>query len=393
MSNKAPGFFTLLLLLSFPQTNGVLFTPALPGISIFFNVLPHIAQITVSLFLLGYTVGQLFYGPLSERFGRKKTLYGGITLQILSSALCALSGRLHYYPLLVIGRCLVGLGAGVGLKMTFTLVHEYYTPTIASKKLAQLLAIFALMPGISIAIGGMLTAHYGWISCFYAGVIHGVILLALVTQLRETQAHRDFDALKPKKLAHDYTLAFKNKRLVIGGLLSGASGALVYIFSSLGPFIAISLLGMTTQQYGFANILPSIALAIGPALSSMQKYSPDTFIKIGIAATCLGAALFAVTTLALPHISVFAAIFIPSCFVYFGMGAIYPSATSIAMFSSHNKAHGSAVMNFVNMASITLCVFGMGYITPNTWSLPKIYTLMCIALILLYDALRKSQKP
>src|SRR5689334_10474305 len=95
-------FPTLLMLISFASVNAVLFTPALPQIADFFSISIESAQQTLGLFLIGYTLGQLLYGPLANRFGRKPALYGGVGLQILSSLLCVLAGSLQFYPLLIL---------------------------------------------------------------------------------------------------------------------------------------------------------------------------------------------------------------------------------------------------------------------------------------------------
>src|SRR5580700_3998703 len=86
-SNRHLPFFTLLLMISFASVNAVLFTPALPAIAHFFMLSNDQAQLTVSWFLVGYALGQLIYGPLANRFGRKPALYAGISLQIVSSLL------------------------------------------------------------------------------------------------------------------------------------------------------------------------------------------------------------------------------------------------------------------------------------------------------------------
>src|SRR3990167_4543661 len=93
-------FFTLLLMISFASVNAVMFTPALPDIANFFDITHDSAQLTISWFLIGYALGQLLYGPLANRFCRKPAIYGGISLQIISSFICVLAGIIHQYPLL-----------------------------------------------------------------------------------------------------------------------------------------------------------------------------------------------------------------------------------------------------------------------------------------------------
>src|SRR3990167_470523 len=105
-TQKLP-FITLLLLISFASVNAVLFTPALPNIANFFSIANDTAQQTISLFLIGYALGQLVYGPLANRYGRKPALYLGISLQIISSLLCVLAGITHQFWLLILGRFLL----------------------------------------------------------------------------------------------------------------------------------------------------------------------------------------------------------------------------------------------------------------------------------------------
>src|SRR3990167_9419333 len=204
MQKRLP-FFTLLLLISFASVNAVLFTPALPNIAHFFGIGEDTAQQTITWFLVGYAVGQLVYGPIANRFGRKPALYAGISLQIVSSLLCVLAGVIHEYWLLVIARFLLALGSGVGLKMTFTLVNECYEPKIASQKVSYLMLAFAITPGLGVALGGILNEHYGWMSCFYAGAIYGLALLFFVARLPETQKTLNLNALKMKHLVHGYS--------------------------------------------------------------------------------------------------------------------------------------------------------------------------------------------
>ena len=117
---------TLLLMISFATFNAVLFTPALPNITRYFSITNNVAQLTITWFLVGYAIGQLLYGPLANRFGRKPALYTGISIQIVSSLLCILAGLIHSFFLLVLARFFLAIGSGVGLTIAFTLVNESF---------------------------------------------------------------------------------------------------------------------------------------------------------------------------------------------------------------------------------------------------------------------------
>ncbi|CCD04437.1 TPA: MFS transporter [Legionella pneumophila] len=385
-------FMTLLLLISFASVNAVLFTPALPSITAFFRITEHAAQQTITSFLVGYAIGQLVYGPTANRYGRKKTLYIGIGLQIISSLLCVLAGMISMYPLLVLGRFLLALGSGVGLKMTFTLVNECYEPQLAAQKTSYLMLAFAIAPGLSVALGGILNSHYGWESCFYAGTVYGAILLVMVRQLPETQKSLQLEAFQMKHLLQGYVSQFKNKPLISGGALMGGASCFVYIFAAMAPFIAINLLGMSTTEYGAANILPSLGLTLGSIWSAQfaKKYSQRAGIQLGILIS--GFAALAMMMATLTHHSALIKLFFPMIFIYLGLSFIFANASTFAMSHTSDKAHGSAVMNFINMGLVTVVILGLSLLPMSQYLLPAIYIILCILMMWLFFSFIKSNE-
>ncbi len=385
--------FTLLLMISFASVNAVLYSPALPIIADFFAVPTHIAQQTMTWFLIGYAVGQLLYGPLANRFGRKPALYAGILLQIISSLLCVAAGMLHLFPLLVVARFLLALGSGVGLKMTFTLINECYTPAIASQKTAYLMLAFGITPGLSIALGGLLDTHYGWISCFYAGTVYGLILLVLTFRLPETQKNLDQDALKLNHLLPGYQAQFKNSFLMAGALIMGACTSFIYIFAAAGPFIAINLFGLNSAQYGNANIIPSFGFIFGSIYAAYlaKRYPLAIIIRAGIFITCAGTLLMLI--LFYLHASAIAILFLPLLVIYFGLSLILPNASAMAMSHTQDKSHGAAVMTFMNMGSATVIVLLVGLFSISKLLLPLLYIALCLAMIGLYFWIKSKQQP
>lgn len=127
---------------------------------------------------------------------------------------------------------------------------------------------FALTPGLGVALGGVFNQHFGWVSTFYLGTVYGLLLLILAIRMPETLFLPDLNALKLKHLLNSYKDQFKNIRLMVGSLQCGASGCYVYLFAALGPFIGINFLGLSSSQYGIANIIPSIGLMLASLFSA-----------------------------------------------------------------------------------------------------------------------------
>lgn len=380
MPIKLP-FFTLLLLISFASVNAVLFTPALPNITHFFGIGEDKAQQTITWFLVGYALGQLLYGPIANRFGRKPALYVGVVVQIISSLLCVLAGTIHEYWLLVAARFMLALGSGVGLKMTFTLINECYEPKIASQKISCLMLAFAITPGLGVALGGILNSHYGWASCFYAGAIYGLILLLFIARLPETNKTLSMNALKIKYLLRGYSCQFKDIQLIAGGLLMGSSTCFVYVFAAVAPFIAINIFGLSGSVYGLANILPPIGLILGSLVGARlsKKYPLKLIIQAGILIASLGSVFMFVGMFM--HFTILFSLFLPMIVIYFGLCFILANASTIAMSHVNDKAHGSAVMNFINMGFATLVVLGTSLLPMRALLLPTIYICLCVASI------------
>ena len=380
-------FFTLLLLISFASVNAVLFTPALPNITHFFCITYDMAQQTMTYFLIGYAVGQLFYGPIANRFGRKPALYLGISMQVVSSLLCIIAGVIHFYGLLVAARLMMALGAGVGLKMTFTLINESYIPKVAAQKTSYLMLSFAITPGLGVALGGVLNACFGWISCFYVSAIYGLFLLFQVVKLPETQKLKDINALKLKHLMNAYMVQFKNIRLVLGGLLMGTCTSFIYLFAALGPFIAINLFGTTSEQYGLYSCIPSIGLVFGSLVSARfsKSCSISFSLGIGIVIAILGCVLMLITISM--EANLLCSLFLPMTIINFGLCFIMANASVIAMDEATDKAHGAAVMSFINMGLATVGVFSLSYVTIQITLLPLCYLILCAMMLLLWMGL------
>lgn len=382
-------FFTLLLLISFATVNAVLFTPALPTITHYFGITETTAQSTITWFLVGYTLGQLIYGPIANRFGRKHALYAGISLQIVSSLLCVFAGIIHKYELLVLGRFLLAIGSGVGRKITFSFVNESYEPKKASQIVSYLMMAFAITPGLAVLLGGFLTTYFGWTSCFYAGAAYGVFLLILVTRLPETQEALNQEGLKIKSLFQGYANQLTNRQLMLGSLLMGSTSCFTYVFAALAPFIAINHFGMSSAEYGMANIIPPIGIILGSLVCArlVKVYAFEPIIRVGILITTM--AVILMYLLLFNHVSIFMSLFLSATIINFGLCFVFANSSTIAMNHANNKAYGSAVMNCMSLGLVTIVVLNLGLFSVKPLLLPTMFFVLCILMVILFKLIKK----
>jgi MFS family permease len=392
VKSDKPQFTLLLLLVSFASVGAVLFTPALPSITTFFGLTVGKAQFTITAYLIGYAVGQLPYGPLANRYGRKTTLYIGISLAIIGSVLCALSAPLMSFGLLIFARFLQALGACVGLKISFTMIADVYEQTEATKMIARILVAFAIMPGIAVAVGGWITHLFNWQSCFYFLALFGVLVLWLSTKLPETAASLDRHALKVSSIVHGYALKFKNKRLVASGLMMGCGTAVIYVFAAKAPFIGINLIGMTPDAFGNYNLIPLVGMLLGSIISTKIA---GRFSLLRLLLTGIVTALVMTLTMVIPFsMGKFNALtlFCPMFLIYIAESLVFANISSFGLANAKNKSNGSAVLNFINLGTTVVAVLILEFIYPESAILlPLSFVFFFCAMLLLWMRLRKLE--
>lgn len=360
MSCAKPSFLLLVLLIIFGSVCAVLYTPALPAIAHYFAVSDNAAGLTITLYLIGYALGPLLYGPLANRYGRKMALYIGISLAVLAALFCSLAAWLHSFNLMLFARFAMALGASVGLKMSFTLVADTYSADQSRKVVAHLLVAAAITPSIGVAIGGCLTQYLSWQSCFYFLALYGGFILWLCSRIHETAETLDKEALQFSKIVSKYGRLLKNMRLVTASSLMGCGTTLVYVFAALAPFVAIVQMDLSPSLYSAWNLIPPVGLLLGSQVSGRltKHWSQLRTIIVGIVVIFLAGLAMLLAFLGKGFSSV--VLFTLMGGINFGAAFIYANASVLATSEIEDKANASALMNFINMGTATVIVLLLG---------------------------------
>lgn len=347
LSVKKPSLLTLIVLISFGSIGAALFTPAIPSIIDAFNTTVSTAQLTVTLYLAGYSIGQLFYSPLAKRFGRKSALYFGISVAMIASLFCALSSPFHSLPLLLFGRLVTALGSSVGLSLTFLIISDYFYAKHARKITAYTMLAFAVVPGVSIALGGLLVTYLKWESCFYFFTLYAGFALYLVYRLDETGPGKE--AICFSKIVKNYRRDFKNPILLIYSILIGSTTAFVYIFAAMAPIIVISMMGIRPDAFGYLNLIPASGYFLGNFLAARlaNHFETKTVLQWGIG--IIGAGVLLLVTLFWSGVRNAFSLFLPVFVLYLGIPLLYSNAAVLATFRIRDKPNASSIMSFINI--------------------------------------------
>lgn len=378
--------FILLLLSTFASVTALLFTPALPGLSEAFDISERTAQWSITIFLISYCIGQLPYGPIANRFGRKKALYIGIGLATFGSLLAYFS---FSFTMLCIARLIQGMGAGAGLKVSFTIIGDLLTGQAATKMIAAVSTAFGAMPGIAIAIGGAITDIAGWRGCFLFLFLYSVLMGVFSLFLPETAPKLDSAALQIKQITTGYLRQFKNPRVLLHAVLVTSTTSIYYIFSTISPYLSMERMKMSPSTFGIWNLFPSAGLILGAFFAhKMRKRMTRINILLGILGCFIGTSLMTAFFTAGKVVSW--TLFLPQFLILVANNVVWVNSQAEGLTQATDKSNASAVMQFINILGPVLSIPLLGIFSPTTLMLlPASYYLLIGIMIFAWSILKK----
>ena len=237
-----------------------LYTPSLPHLPEYFGTDAETVQLTLILNLLGYALGQLIYGPLSERFGRRPIMIGGMGAAVVFSLVCAMAWSIEA---LIIARTLQGLVVCAEAVIALAVIRDLYKGPAGARILAICGMAIAVAPAIGPVIGGYVHVWIGWRANFYLITVLALIVTALVWCLLPETTTPDRQALKPRRLWGDYADLIMHRGYMCYTLATGAVMGALFVFISQGPFLYIDRLGVRTENYGFFQAIIVAAFFFG----------------------------------------------------------------------------------------------------------------------------------
>lgn len=355
-----------------------MYLPALPSIGASLGADLHAVQGSLVAFILTMSVTQLFYGPLSDRIGRKAPLYIGILLFGFASVGCALAPSIG---LLILFRALQGIGAGAGAVIPRAIVRDLHTGPEAVRLMSLLMLVFSVSPILAPLTGSFVIALAGWRGIFWVVAAAAALGIALVaTRLPETRPATERSAGGLAVVLASYRLLLRD-RAFLGLSLIGAFGMsafLVYLANS--SFVII-------DHYGLSPTLYSLCFAANAAafIGAAQFNGPLTR-RYGLLRVMAGAAwgfmaamlaLFVLEALGADRLSVMAILlFVGYCF----LGILLPNASVLAL-ERHGAIAGtaSALLGAVQLTGATLVMAAAG-IFANGRPLPMVGGIAACAL-------------
>jgi DHA1 family bicyclomycin/chloramphenicol resistance-like MFS transporter len=331
------------------QMSTSMYLPSLPSLADELAADAAGVKLTMTVFLAAFATAQLFFGPLSDRFGRRPALFLGLALYVLGTISCAVAPTL---TALIVGRFIQGFGACAGPAIARAVVRDRYERNEAARVLASIGMAMAIGPALGPIIGGQLQTLFGWRANFVALIAFGVaVWIAAALALRESLRQPDPTAIVPARLARNYGMLLRNRAywgymllisFIFGGLFSYGTGV---------PFVLIDLLGMSPAWFGSIFIFTVAGSVTGAIIASRTalRVPGDRMVAFGaLVAFAGGSAMLGSTLLGLTS----PVTIVGSMMIFMvGFGISLPNSLAGAMAPFPMMAGAaSALIGFAQMA-------------------------------------------
>lgn len=340
---------TLILLAIFPPLSIDMYLPAFTKITTFLHIDTNQVQFSLTVFLLGYTFAQLFFGPISDRFGRKPVLLVGTLVFIIGSISCVYSVQAWQFYL---ARLIQAIGAGSGAVISLAIIRDSFEHEERLYYLGLISTVMGFAPLVAPIFGGRIVQFYEWQYIFAVLAIVGILSFILVMIIDES--HKELATVSMKELYQNTAQIISHKMFILPAVVNALAFATMFIYISGSPHLLLGLFKITPSKFGFYFAGNALAVIIGNfiALRLTKIFSSE---QVQLSASFL-AFVGAVALILLSHntSNVFMVV-IPMFFVTTGVGGMFPTATGNALKAiSQHIGQASALVTFIRFGSATI---------------------------------------
>jgi DHA1 family bicyclomycin/chloramphenicol resistance-like MFS transporter len=292
-----PGWYLLAVLsflMGFASISTDLYLPAMPEMSRSLQADAGMVELTISGYLIGFSLGQLLWGPISDGYGRRPSVATGLVLFVIGAAGCALSGGALT---LIVWRIVQAVGACAGVALSRAMVRDLYAGNRAAQMFSTLITVMAIAPLVGPTVGGQIVAFAGWRAIFWTMVAIGLVTLLALFTIPETlpAARRNREPIGRALIRYGELLRYR--RLLgyagTGGFLY--AGLFAYLAGT--PFAYITYYQVPVRLYGLLFSLGIVGIMVAGTVNSrlVPRFGYDRMLLSGTLLAAIAAIMTAVS--------------------------------------------------------------------------------------------------
>ena len=314
-----------------------MYLPAFSGIAKSFNTGIEHLELSVSAFFIGMALGQLIYGPLADRFGRRSPLIGGMILYFIATLGCSLAPNIEVF---IACRFLQALGGCAGMVITRAIVRDLFDQKRVADFFSSMALVMGIAPIIAPTVGGFVNAWFGWQAIFYLlAACNLVVGIAIFSFLPETNRQR-FDQLQISQVARRYWGLLKDREFVSYLIPDAAVRAGMFAYIAGSPFVFIQIFKIPEDKFGWVFGINALGLMASSQLNRrlLKYFEPKRILLWSVnTAFVIAIAIFLAPKLSLNPIYTLVPLFLFLATLNF----IGPNAIACAL-AKHGKQAGTA---------------------------------------------------
>ncbi|MBC7435229.1 MAG: multidrug effflux MFS transporter [Bdellovibrionales bacterium] len=350
----------LSLLMGIQPVTTDLYLPALPALTEGFGAPMAQAQLTLTALLLAFGISQLFWGPLSDRFGRRPILLWGLCAYTLAAVGSAFAPSML---MLIVWRTLQGAAMGAAVMCARAIVRDLYSPVDGARAMSRGLTGLGVIACCGPLLGGLLSDLFGWRVALLAPAVFGAGTLAVIALRMQETAPLGRTGLphaaRPQAatLLHNWLAIIRHPTFIAWSALSACSYGGLFTFLASSSFVFIRVLGLSKTQYGLVMFSISVVYVLSTFLCRMllPRFGVRRTVALAAVLSLTGGTLMGV--LALAGVQSFWALMVPFCLFMMGHGVHQPCSQSGAVGPFPLTAGTASALNgFLMMVA----AFGMG---------------------------------
>lgn len=379
MPSSATGAAVIIILgilTAFGPISMDMYLPSFPELVHYFKTTPSKAQLTLSAFTIAFGIGQLIYGPISDRMGRRYVLLAGIAIYAVASVLCVLTNSIDE---LIIARFFQALGGAAGIVLSRAIIRDLFDKLEGARALSLMLLVPSLAALISPFVGGYILKFFGdWRLIFWVLTCFGVIAFILgVLKLPETHPPEKRTSSSFSKILNDYISVVCHRRAAGYMICGGLSFATMFAQLSGTPFIYIEIFGVAPENFGLLFSLSVFAIMGGSYLNSrlVIRFGIRRMLAVGTTIALIGGIGLAISA----NYGAFGlfGIVIPVIIFMTPHNMVNANATAGALeYFPHIAGTASAMLGFIRFGTGALVGALVGYFHDGT-ALPMAYIIAC----------------
>jgi len=356
-----------------------MYLPAFQTIAKDFNTSVDQVQLSLTSFFIGIALGQLIYGPLLDKYGRKKPLLIGLLIYVLATILCILTRNVEH---LIAFRFLQALGSCAGMVASRAMIQDYYEPREAARVFSLLMLVIAISPILAPSAGAFLLNHLDWHYIFVSLLLIGaIIFVATYFYLPESYPGRKDFSLRPKAIIGNFWEVFSNKTFLIYCLVGSIASSGLYAYLAGSSFVMQQHFGLSQTQYGLAFAFVASAMIVATQINRalLKRWTSTQISKIANVWQS-SVALLMVICLVSDTLSFTVLLGLIFCYLL-GHGFIFPNTSAMALSPFKALAgSASALLGCVQMG-IGALTSGMVSILHNGTPYPMVMVMSTAAIL------------